>query len=118
MLNKAISVMFLSRDIAHRTHLSTKNYAEHVALGDFYTGIIDMADRLAETWQGYGKLLDDIPYMENDRDGSSEDILRRHLAMIMKIKGTDDKWEGAIENIFDEIEAFYLGTLYKLRFLK
>jgi hypothetical protein len=56
--------------------------------------------------------------MENDRDGSSEDILRRHLAMLMKIKGTDDKWEGAIESIFDEIEVFYLSTLYKLRFLK
>ncbi|MCI4437387.1 MAG: hypothetical protein JHC33_11330 [Ignisphaera sp.] len=117
-IGKAIAIMFLSRDVAHRRHLGAKTLEEHLALNGFYDGIVELADKLAEAWQGYGKLIDDIPYMTNDRDGSSEDILRRHLAMLMKIKGTDDKWEGAIESIFDEIEVFYLSTLYKLRFLK
>ncbi len=42
-----IATLLLARDITHREHLKTRSYAQHMALGDFYTGIVDLADSLA-----------------------------------------------------------------------
>ena len=44
-----VSLMFLSREQAHRAHLKTKSYAQHVALGDFYDAVIGFADTFADT---------------------------------------------------------------------
>ena len=43
-----IALLFLARDLAHRAHLRTRSYAEHMALGAFYEGIIPLADEFAE----------------------------------------------------------------------
>ena len=121
MIGKVIGIMFLSRDVAHKEHLKSRSYAQHEALGGFYEGVVTKADQLAEAYQGMGKLIDDIPYMENDREGTPEELLRRHMLMIKKTCGgskKEEEYEGAIGNILDEIEALYLSTLYKLKFLK
>ena len=47
-----ILALFNARTAAHIAHLQTKSYATHKALGGFYEGIIDLADRFAETWMG------------------------------------------------------------------
>lgn len=52
MIADLIAVLFLSRDIAHREHLSTTSFSQHMALGEFYPGVIDLADKLAEAYQG------------------------------------------------------------------
>ena len=55
---KYVALLFLARDIAHRVHLKTRSYAEHKALNEFYDEIVDMADGIAEQWQGeYEELL-------------------------------------------------------------
>lgn len=121
MIGKVIGIMFLSRDVAHKEHLKSRSYAQHEALGGFYECVITKADQLAEAYQGMGKLIDDIPYMENDREGTPEEILRRHMLMIKKACGgskKEEEYEGAVGNTLDEIEALYLSTLYKLKFLK
>jgi len=41
-----VSVLFLSREQAHRAHLLTKSYEQHVALSSFYDAVIDLAARL------------------------------------------------------------------------
>ena len=113
-----ISTMFLSRDVAHREHLKTSSYAQHMALGDFYDGVIDLADSLAETYQGLGNLIEDIPYMSHDGEGNITTILKKHLTLIQRYRGKCEIKSNALENVFDDIETFYLSTLYKLKFLK
>lgn len=50
-----ISVLFHARSQAHIFHLQTKSFARHMALGDFYDGIVGLADRFVEAYQGkYG----------------------------------------------------------------
>ena len=51
-IQQFIGLLFASRDYAHKAHLNTDSFAAHMALGDFYDGIIDLADSLAETWMG------------------------------------------------------------------
>lgn len=38
---------------AHLLHWQTKSYAEHKALGDFYTKLIDFKDEIVEKLMGY-----------------------------------------------------------------
>ena len=47
-MEKLISLLFLARDLAHREHLRTDSFAQHMALGEFYDEIIDNADAIAE----------------------------------------------------------------------
>lgn len=45
------------RDQAHILHLQTNSYAEHNALQVMYEGLVDIFDRLIETYQGkYGRI--------------------------------------------------------------
>lgn len=110
---KLIGVLFMSRTAAHMSHLKTGSYSKHKALNSFYDDIVDLADDIAEVAQGkFGKL--DIPYIE--LKGDIEDpvsMLESHLVMVENL---GKKCEiGALKNIFDEIQALYLSTIYKCR---
>lgn len=50
--SKFVGVLFVSRNVAHQMHLKTDSYAQHKALEEFYTQIIDLADTFAEQFQG------------------------------------------------------------------
>lgn len=47
-----ISALFEARTKIHFAHLNTTNYARHTALGAYYEGLTDYADKLAEVWLG------------------------------------------------------------------
>ena len=115
-MGEFIALLFMARDITHREHLKTKSYAQHMALGAFYPAIIELADDVAEAYQGCeGKLLT-IPYIKNTANGSVESILRSHLEWIKKNREKLSD-ESSIQNIIDEVVALYQSTLYKLKFL-
>jgi len=117
-IGKMIGVMFLSREVAHREHLKSSSYAQHMALGDFYEAVICQADILAETYQGMGTLIEDIPYMDHDGEGNITSTLKKHLVLIQRLRSKYTPESDAMNNVFDDIETMYLGTLYKLKFLK
>lgn len=118
MIDKIIATLFLSREVSHREHLSTTSYAHHMALGSFYEEVIDVADSLAETYQGMGELIKDIPYLEYDGGGNIHTVLKKHLTLIQRYRGKCEIESSALENVFDDVETLYLSTLYKLKFLK
>ena len=119
MIGKMIGVMFLSREVAHREHLKTHSFAQHMALGSFYDGIVGIADSIVEMYQGRNGIIDDIPMIDNVGSGSIDKILETHLKMIEKMRYTAvDKSETAIQNEIDTAVGLYLSTLYKLRNLK
>lgn len=56
-MESIISTLFAARDAAHVLHLRTRSFAAHLALGDLYDALVDLADTLAEGYQGkYGLL--------------------------------------------------------------
>lgn len=115
-MGEFIALLFMARDITHREHLKTKSYAQHMALGAFYPAIIELADDIAEAYQGCEGKLITIPYVKNTATGSIDSILRSHLDWIAKNrKKLSD--ETSVQNIIDEIVALYQSTLYKLKFL-
>lgn len=105
--------MFMSRTYSHMAHLKTKSFAKHKALNEFYDGIVDMADTLAEAAQGkFGRL--DIPYV--DMKGDVNDPIKgleTHLTMLENLGKKCE--EPYLQNIFQEIQAMYYKTLYLLK---
>lgn len=119
MCNELIAILFLSRDIAHREHLKTTSYAVHVALQEFYEGIIPLADQLAETYQGHYGMLKAVPYLKPEGAESIVDELEFQLDEIESMRqDVFKKTDTALQNIVDEIVALFLQTLYKLQRFK
>lgn len=114
-----IATLFLARDVAHREHLASTSYSQHMALGDFYPAVIDLADSLTEAWQGLnGKLLD-IPYLEKPQDDDILALLESQLEWIHENRSEAvPSSQTALHNIIDEVESLFMRTIYKLKFLK
>lgn len=121
-IGQLIATLFLDRDLAHREHLRVTgpgSFAAHMALGSFYDDIIDVADKLAEAYQGRHGIINNIPLLSNDVDGDIIAVLEAHLENIeaMRYKAVD-KTDTPLQNIIDECVGVYLSTLYKLKNLE
>jgi len=113
-----VGTLFLGRDVAHSVHLNTRSYAKHAALNTFYDEVIDLADKFAEAYQGKYGLIGPIALQSAKKQGNIIEFLEDQLAEIHSARHkVVDKDCTAIHNIIDEIEALYMSTLYKLRFL-
>lgn len=121
-----VALLFLSREVAHRAHLRANgpgSYAAHIALNDFYDGIVEHADSITEALQGEYQQLLDIPFLEDDSEGDIYegilDTLKRHKSWI-----DNNRYEAvprdktAIHNLIDEAVHTYQTVLYKMTFLK
>ena len=120
MIGKLLATLFLSRDLAHREHLRTKSYSQHMALGSFYEEIVDLADGLAEMYQGRHGIIKDIPLLDDENEFLDPvDMLVAHLRFVEDNRyEAVEKTDTAIQNHIDSVVALYLSTLYKLRNLK
>ena len=120
MIAQFIAILFLSRDIAHREHLRTKSYAQHMALDGFYNAIVDLADSFSEMYQGRHGIIQVIPQLNDDeQDKEPAQLLKKYLALIEKTRYTAvEKTDSALQNKIDEIVGQFLSTLYKLENLK
>lgn len=115
MIEDLISRVFASRNAAHLAHWKTRSYAEHVALGEYYDGVIDLIDKLVEAYQGYFGLVGEIPTASPKSDIKAQ--LTLDAAWINQSRSKIAKDIASLENIVDEISDLYLTTLYKLKFL-
>jgi hypothetical protein len=111
-MEQIVAILFLDRTLTHMEHLRTKSYAQHKALQEFYEGVIDLADSLAEAYQGYEGIMK-IPLLDSEVSGKIEEHLAKRVLEIQKLRKSCDL--SAIQNIVDEIVALYLSTVYKLR---
>lgn len=115
-MNEIIAQLFLVRDIAHAIHLRTRSFAQHVALGDFYTAIVPLIDALAEAYAGrYGIVnvkIGNTPMLFSDSDARSFIQSVDHWAS--SIHGRINPEDTFIINQWDEILSLINGTKYKL----
>ena len=113
-----IGRLFLARDVAHSTHLNTRNYAKHKALQKFYEGIIPLADDFAEAYQGRYGLIGPIALASAQKSNNVLDFLEKELKeleeMRYKVVPKDD---ATLQNLLDGIFELFLSTIYKLKFL-
>lgn len=108
------SKMFAARDKAHKLHLSSKSFSEHMALGKFYEKLVDLVDELIESFQGkYGLVkLEDAKCIHDN----AEDLLDQFGKLVSTSRKIFEK-DDHLGNIIDEITALTYRTLYKIRFL-
>ena len=103
----------------HVLHLSSRSYSEHMALGDFYEGLDDLADSLAEAYQGkYGIPTYTAKY-ENTIPTNALAYLEGVSAYVSSARQEATyPQDSELQNITDEIQALINTTIYKLRYLK
>lgn len=101
-----------ARTVAHIAHLQTTSYAQHVALGEFYEGLVPLIDSFAEVYQGrYGLIkfnaasfkLERDPYLLLDGVVATLDAARAECKV------------PALQNIIDEMITLADSTRYKLK---
>lgn len=119
MISELLAILFLSREVAHKEHLKTESFAQHLALGAFYSDIIPLADKLAEVCQGRtGELITDIPSYASAGKGNILSVMKKLLERVEETRKECYPEDTVIQNIIDEVVALYLSTIYKLTFLK
>ena len=64
-----VSVLFHSATVTHFMHLQTKSFAQHMALGEYYDAIVELADKWAEA---IASLMTGTPYKANAKDGDGD----------------------------------------------
>ena len=113
-----IGKLFLARDVAHSVHLNTRSFAKHSALGGFYDGVIDLADKFAEAYQGKYGLIGPISLMSAEKTNNIIEFLEDQAEDLMEMRyKVVDKDCTPLQNIIDEILGLYYTTLYKLKYL-
>lgn len=116
---KYVALLFLARDIAHRVHLKTRSFSEHMALNEFYDDIVEHADKFAEAYQGCYEELLNIPLLTNEYKGSIIDVLKKQRDWIeANRQAICPREKTSLHNIIDEAVATYDKAIYKLTFLK
>lgn len=108
--------LFEARQQTHVLHLNTNSYAKHIALGEFYDGILDLIDEFVEVYQAsYRKMT-----LTGSMSISEPDpilYLDGVLTTILVYRKSLDTKDTHLQNIVDEIVSLINRTLYKLRYL-
>jgi hypothetical protein len=117
MIGELILHCFHARTNAHVLHLTTRSFAAHVALNEFYEAIVNLADRLAEAYTGdYGII--DFPKVPYRHDADALHMLDELRACVDKCAADFDTDDTYLNNLCDELRTQICQTQYKLRFLK
>lgn len=108
-----VSKLFSARDKAHQLHLATKSFSQHMALGDFYEELLDLADEIAETTQGkYGIMH---PIVSTPMPGDDAKAFITDLAAWAETAhGYVPAGDTFLGNLIDELQALIYRTKYKL----
>ena len=114
-----VSKLLHSRNQTHIFHLQTKSYAEHIALNDYYDGVLGLFDGLIESYQGKHGIISNYKCEGFENYKSGEQVIN----YLKKLDGDIDTLrksvkESYLQNQIDTIQELINSTLYKLRFLK
>jgi len=103
----------------HMAHLKSHSYAAHIALNEFYDALPELADSLAESWQGATETLLNYPEVEVKQITTTEEAikyLRDLYNLVQRVQ--DNCMYSEIINNLDLVKSQINSTKYKLIFLK
>ena len=113
MISELAARTFAARDIAHREHWATKNYAAHVALGSFYDEVITAVDAIIEAYQGqYGAI--DYFEVKTSRESNMAKFLTEECDWIEENRSEIANGSACIENLIDALTQVYCRTIFLL----
>ena len=112
-----VAQCFAARTAMHVAHLRSLNYAEHIALGDFYDEIARLADGFIECYQGITGQLASIPAMAPDQSAFPLLYLGTLRTWVATNRSAASEGNTELENQIDEILSLIDRTCYKLKFL-
>jgi hypothetical protein len=108
-----VAMCFEARTKIHIAHLQTKSYAAHVALGDYYDGILGIADSIAESFQGREGIIKTYPLVFLDAKDPVKLIEQVRTWVDTNRCHCSDYSE--IQNTIDELQDLNNTTIYKLK---
>jgi len=121
MLEELISRSFMVRNAAQLAHWRAKgpgSYARHMALGDFYDGLIEKLDAIVEAKQGYaGELIGFVKLIGQDTTREIDSLLEAECLWLENNREDIAEKSSAVLNMLDELSGLYQSTIYKLKFL-
>ena len=111
-----VATLLHSATNTHFFHWQTDSYSKHIALGEYYDGIVELTDSFAEAYMGkYGKFTtfpsvyhqpkEPVKYLES-------------LQNFVTDARQDLPQDSELQNLIDEIADLINTTTYKLKFLK
>lgn len=104
--------------LLHLNRTGEGSYAAHVALGELYDSVADMADNIVETMQGWVGIIEfSIPAVKAPKT-TTESILWFRAQLLEFKKMSDIKEMPDISNMLDELIGALSKTLYKLNNLR
>lgn len=116
MIAELIMRLFHTRTNAHVLHLQTDSLAKHLALNEFYEGVVGLADRIAEGYQGEHGLID---FTSPHRYTPQADPIKclTDLKEWIEANRYDaiEAEDTFLHNLVDEVIQLCASTLYKLK---
>ena len=111
-----VATLLHSATNTHFFHWQTDSYSKHIALGEYYDGIVELTDSFAEAYMGkYGKFTtfpsvyhqpkDPLKYLES-------------LQNFVTDARQDLPQDSDLQNLIDGIADLINTTTYKLKFLR
>ena len=113
---EVLNKLFEARDAIHFAHLVTTSYAEHQALGEFYSKWLDLADDFLETYQGkYGR-INGVLLIQSVSGLDAEKYLKdlRTFVNVEAYTILQKEIDIDLDNILAEMQGLINHTLYKL----
>lgn len=107
-ISEITDLVFKDADAAHKAHLYSQSYAEHMALGEFYEGARDAIDELAEAMIGLGDVVPSSPM-----SAPAKELEKCYVELMKMRKGVCDG-DPTLENLYDNLTAVYVKAIYKL----
>jgi DNA-binding ferritin-like protein len=120
-IGEFIAILRNSSTVTHLMHLQVfgqGSFAKHSALGEYYAGIPDLVDSVAEAIQGrYQTIIMIYPDTLKITLGNPLTYLQNLLAYVDEAR-KDLPQDSEIQNEIDSIATFIDHTCYKLKFLE
>lgn len=113
-----VAYCFAARTAMHFAHLQATNYAEHIALGDFYDEIASLADAFIECHMGVTGQMASYPQVLPEQNLAPIKFLSVLREQVVSSRAEASEGQTELENLIDEILSLIDRTCYKLKFLK
>ena len=102
-----------SATVTHLMHFQTKSFSKHMALGEYYEGIVGLVDAWTEAYQGNHGIIDSYPDthgIETEPVAYMDDLCEYVERQRKKLPA-----DTPLQNIVDEIAQLIDTTQYKLK---
>lgn len=111
-----LSVLRVSSPQVHIFHNQTSSFSEHMALGGYYDDVLDLIDRIAETYTAlYGEITGYTSHPYNDWV-STDETINYFKALYQYVQTNRSIFKDSfLQNIVDELSELIAQTLFKLK---